>query len=186
MRKLILSAFVIAFLAVPATCFAATGSSPCKKHSDCSDLEVCNSRKCESAIGRTYVVTVVSAKISEKRTTAPAKGKAWDVFGGLPDPRVTVYFPDVNTKAFTVKGLKDTTTPKWNKSREIVVSAAGQEIWFCLADQDASDHDSLKTNTAGSSSCVGSRNILDFIRKGSLKVKTSADVKSFRAKIKRK
>jgi hypothetical protein len=186
MYKLGLAFALLGVLCAPSASWAAPSSERCSKHSDCSDLEVCKSSKCESAIGRTYIVTVVSAKIAERRTTAPAKGKTWDTFGGAPDPRVEVYFPDGKTHAFSVAGVKDTLSPKWNASQKITVTAAGQEIWFCLFDQDASSHDALKTSKNGSSNCVGHRNILDFIRKGSFRKKTDGDVKSFKAKIKRK
>jgi hypothetical protein len=186
MNNLALAFALVGLLYAPATSLAGPSDDTCSRHSDCSDLEVCNGDECESAVGRTYIVTVIKAQISEKRTTAPAKGKTWDTFGGLPDPRVEVYFPDINTKAFSVKGIKDTTSPKWNASQKITVTAVGQEIWFCLYDQDASSHDALKTTKTGKSNCIGHRNIIDFIRKGSFKTKTDGDVKSFKATIKRK
>ena len=179
------TALTLAFLLCTPS-LAQAGETPCKKHSECSDIEVCHDGKCESAVGRTYLVTVEKAKIAEKRTTNPNKGKAWDPIGGLPDPRVEVRFPSINKKAFAAKAKKNTLSPEWNATSEIVVTAAGQEIWFCFTDQDAAENDPLRTDASGKASCLGRSNVLDFIRAGVYEKETDADVKYFKASIKRK
>jgi len=165
---------------------AVEGKDRCKAHTDCGDLEVCNQGTCETAVNRTYIVTVVKAEMREKRTTAPHKGKTWDALGGAPDPRVHVHFPDINTVAFVVSGVRDEHDPVWNKASKITVTAAGQEIYFCFYDQDSSNHDPMSTVLSGESNCIGNDNIVDFIRAGVVNAKTDADVKSFQATIKRK
>jgi hypothetical protein len=185
MHRVWIGIFLITLL-IPVISLAGSNIEKCKKHTDCDDTQVCNDGKCESAVGRTYFVTVVEAKISEHRKTSPNQGKAWDALGGLPDPFVTVYFPDISHKAFSVTRKKDTTTPKWNAYGKIEVTTVDQEIWFCFYDADAADHDQLKTTSNGKSNCTGYKSIIDFIRAGTFKTNTSGDVKFFKATIKRK
>ena len=177
---------VVGLLLASTSVLAGPSGAPCKHHTDCSDLEVCHAGSCESAVGRTYTVTVLSGKVSEKRMTMPAQGKAWDALGGLPDPRVHVYFPSMSKLAFVAGGKKDTTSPVWNVAQNIVVTAAGQEIWFCFYDQDSGSHDAMMTDSAGNSNCTGYKNVVDLIRNGVLEMSSSGDVRAFKARIDRK
>ena len=175
---------LVLMLGLAGSTLAAETADKCGSHTDCGDLEVCVEATCELAIGRTYLVTIGEAKISEKRTTGPKKGKAWDAVGGLPDPQVVVYFPDINTRAFTAPKKKDTTEPAWNQAGKVTVTASGQEIWFCFFDVDAAETDAINTSAKGN--CTGYKNVLDFIRSGTFKIEDRADVKSFNASIRRK
>lgn len=160
----------------------AEAATRCKKHTDCGDLEVCNKGTCESAIGRVYKVSVLSAKIVEKKRS----GDPWDAGGGLPDVDVIAYFPNTSATGVVLGKRQDTCNPSWNVFFEVTVTAAGQELWFCFVDRDAMDDDPIHTAQTGNSYCKGYGNIVDFIRAGSQTWSNQGEVAEFKVAIQRK
>jgi len=150
----------------------------CTKSKDCGKEEICLEGKCVPAVGRVYVLTIVEGEVSEKK----ASGEGWDISGGLPDPRVDIKFPTINSAVGSTSAALDTLKPKWNQSVALTVTAVGQELWFCVVDQDPMADDPVHTGK-GTGTCVGSNDIVKLVRQGKFTFRSNSELRLLRVSI---
>ena len=98
-----------------------------------------------------------------------------------PDPFVTIQFPDIDTTLAQTSQKDNTLNPFWNEYGEATVTAAGQEVWFCVWDKDLVSNDPMYFS--GTGNCKGFQNIIDFIRAGTATLTGTSDVQSVSVKI---
>jgi hypothetical protein len=130
----------------PAACTVADPSS-------CSGETVCIAGTCENAFGRNYKITIVSALFTENN----AGGTAWDIAGGLPDPRATV---KINGASQTTPVIDDTLAPTWNFVTPPTLIPGGTVFEIEVVDFDLVGGDDLAW------SCTNDPLTADLIRAG--------------------
>jgi len=148
----------------------------CTYHYDCESTELCTvSGKCESALNKVYRVTVEYAELVDNQHTQ-------DGDSSYPDPYVKIFFPNINTKIAETSHKKDTLEPVWNEYANITVTASGQEIWFCVWDDDSPSNDD-PMYFSQNYHCNGWNNVIDFIKSGYKVFEGASDIKSLSVSI---
>ena len=117
------------------TCKA--GLCGCTDHYDCDDVSICYQGSCDTAYGRKYRITFVSATIEE----IGPDGKTWDSIGGAPDPYISYKFD--NTTGVTAT-KQDTLVPAWNESVDTTLFQS-QDITITVKDEDMAANDIVET-----------------------------------------
>ncbi len=114
--------------------------SGCTTHDDCGPNDICVNAGCEAAYGREFWFTVETADVSQY----DQNGAAWDVGGGMPDPRICFYLnqssvPISPTGAeFCTSTVDDTFTATYNE--EFRDSIFASDAWLVVAfDEDLTD-----------------------------------------------
>lgn len=149
----------------------------CTYHFDCESTELCtDSGKCESALNKVYRVTVEYAELVDNQHTQ-------DGDSSYPDPYVQIYFPNINTKIGETSHKNNTLEPVWNESADITVTASGQEIWFCVFDDDSPLSNDDPMYFSQNNSCMGFNNVIDFIKQGDIVFNGSSDITSLSVSI---
>lgn len=113
--------------------FSACG--PCSSHDQCGSSEVCVKGACSAGSGLEYTFTFVSAEVPQKE---PDSGVSWDGFGGLPDPKLSLYVDD--QLICHTSTVQDSTEPFWLESCSTVLKATST-ILFYVYDVDAFSDD---------------------------------------------
>lgn len=118
----------------------------------CSGETVCIAGTCENAFGRNYKITVVSGLFTENN----ANGTAWDIGGGLPDPKVTL---TINGASVSTPVINNTLTPTWNFVTEPTLIPGGTILKIEVVDADVAGDDAAW-------SCLNNPLTADLIRAG--------------------
>lgn len=102
----------------------------------CSGETICIGTSCEPAFGRIYRFSSITATAAAQNQG----GSAWDVFGGAPDPQVTV---KLNGTAIITTGSKgDTFTASFSESTEQEI-VAGSKLQLIESDADVNAADKV-------------------------------------------
>lgn len=109
-------------------CGGSCGS--CSTGYKCSASGTCSLKP--SAI---WVLTITKGAISEKKD-----GTAWDILGGLPDPRVCI---KINNQESCTKSIDDTLSPVWNQSVHATTSALQAGLLVRIEDEDVTDYETI-------------------------------------------
>ena len=105
-------------------------SNACTASPDtCTGDNVCVAGSCVAAFGHVYKLFVEAGSVPEK----DANSAAWDPFGGLPDPYVSVFLN--GDSVFSTAFKSDTIAPVWHESATITV-AAGSKLQLDVYDDD--------------------------------------------------
>ncbi|MBO4698584.1 hypothetical protein J5690_03105 [bacterium] len=123
-------------------------SDPSDPSDECAEGLFYYQGTCQSPWGKKWIVTFVSAKVTEKNDD----DEAWDALGGLPDLFAVV---KINGKeVFRTSEGSDSTAATWNEDATIDFSAKTDKITYCLYDGDAVGGDT-SSDLASSNDEVG-------------------------------
>jgi hypothetical protein len=179
-RRCAMIRIMVAMLVTGSVVVAMEGqTAACSKHKDCGKEEICLQGKCAPAVGRVYVLTVQAGHVSEKKRN----GEPWDLGGGLPDLRVDVKFPTLKSAAGSTRVVEDSLKPLWNDRVLLTVTAVGQELWLCMVDKDSMEDDRVHTRESTKNNCVGNKNVVSLIRRGTFSLRTKGELRLIKASI---
>lgn len=109
---------------------------------------------------RVYVVTVVSAIISEIRP----EGGTWDALGGMADPYAVVRVD--GEVAFVTSTEQDNRWPEWNELGEVRLFSSS-EFEISIRDEDIADNDTIAR--------IGFQDLGNIIKDGGYSGSTTAE-----------
>jgi hypothetical protein len=158
----------------PADCPATCGNGTCEPAEDaaacpadcdptacttapdtCTGEDLCLDGRCVSAFGRNYIIRVDRGVLPEHN----ASGGAWDIAGGLPDPKVDL---TVNGTLISTPVIGDTLMPQWMFDTPPTLIPGGTVFRIGVLDSDI-DADDLAW------ACVADPLTADFLRAGGLR-----------------
>ena len=119
-----------------ASCPSDCGTTPmaCTTAPDnCTGDNICMSGTCVPAFGRVYKLFIANGSMPEKTST----NEAWDPFGGLPDPLVSVSLNTAHVFDTTYKS--DTLSPIWIESATVSIPTGSKltlDVWDSDTDVD--------------------------------------------------